>query len=1525
MLSITPKPTKNKDELPAARIHRQCNPRYLEVAFLSEEAINFFAHDQLSVLKDRYLASGEGLTTLDAAVINGRSEVPATFRLKDIWMFGCTKPTGEITAVARTPLCRYHLGLGIYNVQVAVEGMEGNKKNHLLHLCGKLLRLVLIPFHIDSESQIWIRTTALSFAAELDGHVLGTLCAVTMALLTNRLDLCIQGLFGAGKSKSMVVLLLALLELDDTENLKILFLCKENSGTRSFADLLLWLQPAGKAVRRIGRIVGDQERNKSSYSQTRFDIHPRERKTMINKCQIVLATGGTVAQDLTMQWSAMGGFMQELSLMVIDEGQQYGTDREIAVISLLQQQPLIIWTWDAEQTPGGIARTAPNAKRSRQLLLAKKHGLRSARKYCTPATLANAMTAILSSSSNDQLAALANTLDNGEHSLGQMWTDDLSAKYKQDLTDCQQLLPGATGIFREATTQERARRPSVVDPELLDGNSIDFRRSLVRLAYILQHAATLHPMAGDLQATLNSETSGINNIHAWGLMLPSSSRVSPVTYHAVVAVRYPGLCREVNGGWELGSFASGGIPTRPPGFQMVLWDTNPSITGLVAADLEAIVGEIIPDFADSIEYADGLFVMTTATDHKNNLNRTGLKRDNLRRLRVETIANSAGGTAQVAIVAQPSTGFLNGRFYADKTPTEDTEDCLGRTTVGLTRSKSLTILVSPLDMLGLMGMAQVVATIAYGIRGLRTGETTWSWPDFHSDPTQENLAQIQRWSLNQAPDWTYPPLAIANQYRDRHTKEIKRERYRLILVRGYELDWLRGDLLRRTREENGKSNWIPKQELPFTEIVLYAYAADCTPYPTYVMLPTGLHKARTGALVPRQGPHQEIIPLPGIYFFDGWRVEPSLKIPDNLPQTQDMPVRITARAPAQGAAPRQAPEDEARDILAAAAKNQIECGPGTRRAAVRAIKYLRTLVHKHGATINEIHTQARLHTQKSKGVIEPGKWYQPTGEALPVISKEVTSELLHCLSALPDPWPLAKITIDLEKPGQWVTKMARLYFSDYCARRTDRIPNKTRGTAVEEAMEETATILPKLEARMIEFLAEWLVSLLMPAQGVLEARAPHLSFMLKKDYWFREIYLGLKVTASFGRSESYTRVVDGQVRCITPDSTSQQLQVVWNVQYVTAFIPAWMVPPIFHSVQRSTLKSPKQPGELGHRTIRPTWFEDDTSLHGQKPAPPQDAPQEMHGLKLMIREEIMPQDEMPSFPALAHLAESGFLAPDAWNCRKLQVSLKVAIDVPMLGTIIETNGDNLEDSHMPTGWPLLIDGAVRQCCVHRYSTIQDMQDMLTAYDLSKNSVEINRDAPQWTHFSVWNRKYMDPVMGNDLRHMWQECEPAIGRKIKASYDIRAEDIRRIAAFVTTLPPPSAPESPFFLTLGTPAQQQCPPLNSTLAQRTQEEWARTLCENKAVAIIQGMQEGKPALIPKECEEILIAIVLDRPLTEAQRLVENPERFFNEILDALDTHRNHPVLTQLLLDIAEASTTSTASQPSGQQAVPTMQFQ
>ena len=98
--------------------------------------------------------------------------------------------------------------------------------------------------------------------------------------------------------------------------------------------------------------------------------------------------------------------------------------------------------------------------------------------------------------------------------------------------------------------------------------------------------------------------------------------------------------------------------------------------------------------------------------------------------------------------------------------------------------------------------------------------------------------------------------------------------------------------------------------------------------PTYVCLPSGLYKARNGQIVAQTGPDQEIIPLPGMYFFDGWRVHPTLTIPSNLPRAKEEPVRdIPNAAPSASAEPTRSPEEEARDILATAAKNQAEDGP----------------------------------------------------------------------------------------------------------------------------------------------------------------------------------------------------------------------------------------------------------------------------------------------------------------------------------------------------------------------------------------------------------------------------------------------------------------------------------------------------------------------------------------------------------------------------------------------------------------------
>ena len=135
---------------------------------------------------------------------------------------------------------------------------------------------------------------------------------------------------------------------------------------------------------------------------------------------------------------------------------------------------------------------------------------------------------------------------------------------------------------------------------------------------------------------------------------------------------------------------------------------------------------------------------------------------------------------------------------------------------------------------------------------------------------------------------------------------------------------------------------------------------------------------------------------------------------------------------------------------------------------------------------------------------------------------------------------------------------------------------------------------------------------------------------------------------------------------------------------------------------------------------------------------------------------------------------------------------------------------------------------------------------------------------------------MEPKTGYTLRQLWADSEPAIGRNLP-SYEVKDGDIRRAVAAIADLPSCTLPDSPFILALGMPAAQNVSPQTGTLAQRALEEWERALCENKAVAILAQMQAGRPALIQKDGGEMLIAIVLDRPLADAKALVDELEKW------------------------------------------------
>ena len=110
--------------------------------------------------------------------------------------------------------------------------------------------------------------------------------------------------------------------------------------------------------------------------------------------------------------------------------------------------------------------------------------------------------------------------------------------------------------------------------------------------------------------------------------------------------------------------------------------------------------------------------------------------------------------------------------------------------------------------------------------------------------------------------------------------------------------------------------------------------------------------------------------------------------------------------------------------------------------------------------------------------------------------------------------------------------------------------------------------------------------------------------------------------------------------------------------------------------------------------------------------------------------------------------------------------------------------------------------------------------------------------------------------------------------------------------------PSLPDSQFLQALGTRGVQAVPPQTSLLTLRAKKDWERSNCENKAVAILNQMQAGKKALIKKDAGEMLLAIVLDKPLAEAQALVQDSDAFMRAITQIMQSKQSHPVIARML---------------------------
>ena len=199
-----------------------------------------------------------------------------------------------------------------------------------------------------------------------------------------------------------------------------------------------------------------------------------------------------------------------------------------------------------------------------------------------------------------------------------------------------------------------------------------------------------------IQARSNVDTVGSEGAFAWGLMLPTSTRTAGVTYTSIVGVRYDMLCELLNDKWKIGTHTLGAIDGLVGGFQFVHWYQPQKYYQYSRnCDLLAVIEPLLQKLRST--HAEGsLLIMSACNDDRDSVRKWDLAQDKL--IAINSVASSAGSTATMAVVAQSATGRLNGwPSYPF-----DQEECYARATVAATRSQSLTVILSQIDMMGIM-------------------------------------------------------------------------------------------------------------------------------------------------------------------------------------------------------------------------------------------------------------------------------------------------------------------------------------------------------------------------------------------------------------------------------------------------------------------------------------------------------------------------------------------------------------------------------------------------------------------------------------------------------------------------------------------------------------------------------------------------------------------------------------------------------------------------------------------------------
>ena len=197
-----------------------------------------------------------------------------------------------------------------------------------------------------------------------NGHFPGLLLATLTGIQAGHTTLCVQGIFGSGKTYSAALLLVV---LSSILNVNCVLTAEPNLPLATAIEIIdTLLQDASNNIRsQYARCLANQVKSSSP-----LDCAPEDRSQLLrhdSTLRCLLITQGSLLRDLCREHPAFQSFLTSCSIAINDEAQQGGQAGSTILASFLDRRCLQLLIGDKEQTRSGTGGEPTKESSSRNL------------------------------------------------------------------------------------------------------------------------------------------------------------------------------------------------------------------------------------------------------------------------------------------------------------------------------------------------------------------------------------------------------------------------------------------------------------------------------------------------------------------------------------------------------------------------------------------------------------------------------------------------------------------------------------------------------------------------------------------------------------------------------------------------------------------------------------------------------------------------------------------------------------------------------------------------------------------------------------------------------------------------------------------------------------------------------------------------------------------------------------------------------------------------------------------------------